>query len=680
MEDKLLTSYSFIASLNENGEDIYETVYIPLFKRAMSIYAKTSTSGKDTDIQKVILDEYGITVPLIITRNLIVAIGKELSRKEKERFGYECFESGKSFKFEKYTFTSLDSSYDRERRQANALQLAFEKYVEAEFKDASDVPSFRAFIDKYKNELSSFLSGRNRTTTSLDIDVSFMPHVRFLQYIESNNDALFKAVERLYIGAIIASFLEAEVDVKAKSGKTITYYLDSKIVLEALDLQNQEDTRPTLELLQLIRDSGGDIQILDITLNEIKGIIENAIQIYDKANPTTTINEACQRNKKNKSWLVGINGRLDEYIIEKLKINFTTIPDSDIRSFSASEDAELLRNIWFKKNAAVHDVIAYLYVRKKRKEDANRKLIQKASCWFISANSRLCEFNLSRKENGYSSEIIMPQELTSLLFLQNPKKFSKKVQNIGLSELIAQTLSDEYPSKDIINEFDLAVKESIDISQEDYGVLLSAVSKESTSRLQRLLEEKNSDPRKFTSNIHEIISTERKKQNDSERKKKEADEQKSRNEAKIQNLEDKNKKLSEDLNELSKTVAQIQQDSKQKIETINQLSEENQKLRLKNWKRPRYILTILALIICVAIFCLYFIAKDWEYNYCAKLIDAIDSYQDTRKSVANIILVIHGAFFIASINALIKLIMIEKEEDKKHWFLGVISKITDKKV
>lgn len=91
-QDRILTSYSFIASLNENGTDIYSAVYIPLCKRAMSIYAKNHTKGKDSDIQKVIIEEYGIETPLIITQRLIVAIGEELSRKEKERFGYKCIE------------------------------------------------------------------------------------------------------------------------------------------------------------------------------------------------------------------------------------------------------------------------------------------------------------------------------------------------------------------------------------------------------------------------------------------------------------------------------------------------------------------------------------------------------------------------------------------------------------
>lgn len=572
IQNRILTSYSFIASLNENGTDIYSAVYIPLCKRAMSIYAKKCTQGKDSDIQKVIKDEYGIEIPLIITRRLIVAIGKELSRKEKDRFGYECFESGKSFQFKSYTFTSLEESYERERRQANALQLAFNTFVESDVKDVNSVPPFTEFILRYKNDLSAFLSGRIRTTTNLDIDVSYMPHVRFLQYIESNNDSLYKVVEHIYIGAIIASYIEANVDLEAKTEKGITYFLDTKIILEALDLQNQEDTRPILELLQLIRDSGGDIRILDVTLNEIHGIIDTAITNFNKNNPTTTINEACNRDKtrKNKTWLTKINGQLETYLSQELKINVSKVSESDMREFSSSEDVTLLQKIWFRKNAALHDVIAYLYVRKRRKQDSNRTLIQKASCWFITANSRLCNFNISRKENGYPCEIVMPQELTSLLFLQNPQKYSKEVSNIGLGELIAQTLFDEYPSKDIINEFDIAIRDNDNISQDDYKILLSAVSQDSTSKLQRLLEEKVSDNDKFLSDVHTIIASERKKRLDLEQQRKNAAEQHSRDEEEKQKLKKINKELSDKLDAISKQITEIQNTARNETKRRNE--------------------------------------------------------------------------------------------------------------
>ena len=668
MENKILTSYSFIASLNENETDIYSAVYVPLCKRAMSIFAKNHTHGKDSDIQKVIDDEYGIKIPLVITQRLIVAIGKDLSRKEKEKFGYECFESGKSFQFNTYSFNSLEESYDRERRQTNTLQLAFNTFAEAEVKDVSTVPSFTEFILRYKNELSAFLSGRTRETKDLDVDFSYMPHVRFLQYIESNNDALYKVVEHIYIGAIIASYLEANIDIDAKMEKGVTYFLDTKVVLEALDLQNQEDTRPTLELLQLIRDSGGDIRILDVTLNEIKGIINTAINTFNKINPTTTINEACIRLGKNKSWLTKINGQLENYIVENLKVNFSTVPNNDIKEFSATEDVKDLQKIWYRKNTAAHDVIAYLYVRKRRKQDSDGILIQKASSWFITANKRLCNFNVSRKVNGHPCEIVMPQDLTSLLFLKNPQKYSNKISSIGLSELIAQTLFDEYPSKDIINEFDIAIKDNENITHDDYIVLLSAVSQESTMKIQKLLEENIEDKEKFNKDIHALIANERQKRSQIERQQKEAAEQHSKDVEEKRELAITNKKLLEKIDTLAKQVEELQQDYKSK-------KEENRKLKLVGWKTPRYIALILLLIACVLFFTLYFIYEDWDYNYAVQLLNHIDSLQGIKQDIAKgVMFTVHGGIFLFSINALVNLIMIDDERDKKFWFLKLIKK------
>ena len=85
------------------------------------------------------------------------------------------------------------------------------------------------------------------------------------------------------------------MDLESKMDNNIIYYLDTQIVLEALDLQKAEDTLPTQELLKLIRSTGLKIRLLDITINEIHKIIELAINNYSKSHPTTTVNEACVR-------------------------------------------------------------------------------------------------------------------------------------------------------------------------------------------------------------------------------------------------------------------------------------------------------------------------------------------------------------------------------------------------
>lgn len=664
--NKILTSYSFIASLNETGNDIYNAVYLPLFKRAMYLYAQQKNTGKDSDIQKTFFDEYGIEMPLVITRKLIETIEKDLSRREKEKFGYKSFEGGKSFQLNSYIYTALEESYDRERRQINALQEAFNAYVKSEAGEVLEIPSFTDFINRYKNELSSFLSGKNRDIKNIEAEKSYLLHVKFLKYIESNNDALFKIVEHIYIGVIIASYLEKNIDLDTKPNNKVTYFLDTKIVLEALDLQNQEDTHPTRELLKLIRDSGGDIRILDITLTEIQGIINTAIANYNKQNPTTTINEACLRIGKNRTWLTTINGKLESYLKEELKVNISSVPETDLKEFYASKDTAELKQIWYRKNAAEHDVAAYLYVRKRRKQEHDKPHMQQASCWFITANKRLSNFNISKKVNGHPCEIVMPQDLTSLLFLQNPHRNSQQISSIGLGEIIAQTIFEEYPSKDIINEFDNVIRENDNIKEEDYQNLLLAVSHESTIKIQKLLDDNIENKEKFNSEVHAMIARERQNRSKLERQAKEAAKQHKKDEEEKINLSNANKELSDRLDNLSKQVASLQQEKEAR-------QEDDRKRALMKWKTPRYVGLILLIILCVFVFVLYFICQDWEYNYAVQLLNCIDSLVGIRQEIAKTVLfAIHGGIFVLFTNALINLFLIDNEDKKKDWFLRII--------
>ena len=63
---------------------------------------------------------------------------------------------------------------------------------------------------------------------------------------------LFSIRIRRTFQLVSTSFLETGVDLESKIDDNIIYYLDTQIVLEALDLQKAEDTLPTQELLKLI--------------------------------------------------------------------------------------------------------------------------------------------------------------------------------------------------------------------------------------------------------------------------------------------------------------------------------------------------------------------------------------------------------------------------------------------
>ena len=598
MNDNVLTSYSFLAALSENETDIYKTVYLPLFKRAISSYAAKKSSkesnsiqGTDIDIQSIILEEYGIEVPILIVRKLIKAVGTSLSKKERNIFKFDTFEDGKAFQFTNYNYFSTEEIYDRERRNAQALQQAFEDYLKSENLSEKNIPSFSQFIDKNKCNLSSFFSGKNCLIH--DVEGSFMAHVNFLQHIEGGYHYLYQTAERIYLGSVIASFLETGVDLESKIDDNIIYYLDTQIVLEALDLQKAEDTLPTQELLKLIRATGGKIRLLDITINEIHKIIELAINNYSKSHPTTTVNEACVRIGKNKTWLISINGKLESFIKAELQVDIDGILETKMNLYSRSEDVNLLKQTRIHKSTAIYDVAAYLHVRDRR--EGNIRLFQKAKYWFVTANKKLADFNISRKTNGFVNETIMPEELTSLLFLKNPQKLAKKVSQIGLNELIAQTLSEEYASKELINEIDIAIKESADLSAEDYNILFSSIALQSTNKIQKLLEE-ISDKRKFNESIHNLIEKERTKQAKSK-------EEKIQRQKQFEEVNHEKLSLEEKLKNLEAKLSQGEKERKEQQERIRKIEEQQAESLLKRKKAQRsFWLALGGLILSAVIF------------------------------------------------------------------------------
>lgn len=497
----------------------------------------------------------------------------------------------KAFQFTNYNYFSTEEIYDRERRNAQALQQAFEDYLKSENLSEKNIPSFSQFIDKNKCNLSSFFSGKNCLIH--DVEGSFMAHVNFLQHIEGGYHYLYQTAERIYLGSVIASFLETGVDLESKIDDNIIYYLDTQIVLEALDLQKAEDTLPTQELLKLIRATGGKIRLLDITINEIHKIIELAINNYSKSHPTTTVNEACVRIGKNKTWLISINGKLESFIKAELQVDIDGILETKMNLYSRSEDVNLLKQTRIHKSTAIHDVAAYLHVRDRR--EGNIRLFQKAKYWFVTANKKLADFNISRKTNGFVNETIMPEELTSLLFLKNPQKLAKKVSQIGLNELIAQTLSEEYASKELINEIDIAIKESADLSAEDYNILFSSIALQSTNKIQKLLEE-ISDKRKFNESIHNLIEKERTKQAKSK-------EEKIQRQKQFEEVNHEKLSLEEKLKNLEAKLSQGEKERKEQQERIRKIEEQQAESLLKRKKAQRsFWLALGGLILSAVIF------------------------------------------------------------------------------
>jgi len=546
-KDNILTGYCFLAALTENQNDLFNHVFVPICKRTLSLYSlQGSTHGNASNIKDLIKQEYGIDVPHIMVKKLINATCKSLSNRARKKHSFNVFQSGETFEIQKYAFSDLEIQYKKGKRNAIGLQDAFTAYISAEGVESENVPSFSAFLEKNKKHLASFFKG-TAIINGEPIEKTYIHHIQFLEHIETSNHDLFEIAKGLYIGSIVASFLEAGLDLEPKFDLNEVYYLDTPIILRALDIQKEEETEPINELLNLIRNTGGQIKVLSITIEEIYKVIDNSIGNYNNTTPTTTINEACLRLGKNRAWLMSYNANLETNILTALKATKDEITQSFIEKHQKSPDIKALQAERVRKGNALHDVLAYLFVREKR--GGSITFFQRAKIWFLTSNSELLKFNRTHNPNNGISEIVLPDALTGLLWLKNPSKLLSKIKSIGLSELMACTMNEEIASKELINEFEATITKLDGINDEEYRTLLESVAHQSAKKIEQFNETAFQDPEKAKVEAHKIVEWERSRKAKRIKTIKETQEAKAEEEQKNQELKDKLEKIVSDLND-----------------------------------------------------------------------------------------------------------------------------------
>lgn len=596
-KDNILTGYCFLAALTENQNDLFNHVFVPICKRTLSLYSlQGSTHGNAKNIKDLILQEYGIDVPQLLVKKLINATYKSLSNRSKKKYNFNVFQHGETFEIQKYAFSDLEIQYKKGKRNAVGLQNAFLAYITAENIEIENIPTFSDFLEKNKKHLASFFKG-SEVINGESIDKTYIHHVQFLEHIETSSHELFEIAKGLYVGSLVASFLEAGIDLEPKFDSNEIYYLDTPIVLKAMDLQKEEETEPINELLNLIRNTGGQIKILSITIEEIYKVIDNSIGNYNNTTPTTTINEACIRLGKNRAWLMTYNANIEANILTSLKATKDEITSAFIEKNQTSPDIKALQAERVRKGNALHDVLAYLFVREKR--GGIITFFQKAKIWFLTSNSDLLKFNRTHNPSAGIAEIVLPDALTGLLWLKNPSKLLNKVKSVGLSELMACTMNEEIASKELINEFEATISKLDGISDDEYRTLLESVAHQSAKKIEHFNEIAFQDPEKAKVEAHKIVEWERSRK--AKRIKIIKDTQEANEDEKQRNkeLNEKLEKIESDL----KAAMSVSEDSQTQIEMLSaKVDKQNKIIKKIIWS---FIATVLIAAISVTGFYFY---------------------------------------------------------------------------
>lgn len=475
-------------------------------------------------------------------------------------------------------------------------------------------------------------------------------------------------------------------------------YLDANILFRALGI-NGDDRRLRTEQflnqfakvqqkLMITKETDGEFRdTLDFYSDKIKSAIKPATKVNPKLYVETVDFDGFYKyyynwkiNRSDASvdtFKVHLLAKYDE-LLKRFKIEKDTQKpyDEDKQIERIKDFASSIRSYNEDKSYSAAEIDARNVIWLEHKRNGINDDIYQVKHFFISSDQHLRRWDYARNSENIPI-IMLPSQWLSLILryverTENDYKsfvcfLNMKVNRTSLSEEqllyaiegISEIATDITEQRNLVKAF---VNE--DFSKEIQGLSNEEIQKRAKTFAETVYEKRIKELESENNNKGNIIASLKKANSQKEKR--------------IIELVSSNEKQAAQTIKVKDQLDEIGNELERRKD-YDEIKAENEKFRLKRWKLPRYIVTILLLIICFTFFILYFAFPSWTYNYANQLLTYVDSLQGVKYDMAKWgVFIIHGGISLFSLNALISLMMIENEEDKKHWLIKLIKFLINK--
>lgn len=510
MEENKVIAYSFLAHLNNDMKgNGFNDIFIPLVKRTLSIMSNNQKNmGQITDIKEEFKNLYKLDIPYPMLKELLKTISIEIKKNNEGSMElYKDF----SYVIKEYTFDNYEETILYKKSKIEKLQEKFKCYIQenaviSQYEGELDL--FK-FIDRNRTKLSKVLSENNLNIDSISDNADI--EMNFIKYLKKNDIELYEVLKEIYIGSIISAYIELDA-LEAKS-EAMNFIVDTNFIISLMGLHGEENMDTCNKIVDICNRIGYKIKIADITIEETEHILNKIIDGYEKGiierfryNSTSNV---CERNNITKTDIQYKVRNLMKFLTEK-KISIIYLKQK-YKNELTIKNGEIYKQLdkidYTDKKSILHDAIIIDYVSNKRNNGA--KKFADLKIWFLTESKK---FNEIKTKFKYS-EAINTNELVNLLWLIKPVISTDDIFKLGLSNLFAEVIEANQPSKRIIREIDSNInKYKENISDDDIIALGSLVSDISLNKIKNINSQyeevnellKNGDYYEFSEKIKEM--------------------------------------------------------------------------------------------------------------------------------------------------------------------------------
>ena len=477
------TNYALITALYDTkGADLYNDVYFPIIKYEIVNQYYTQTDIEKyydlEELQSLINTDFGIVIPCIILKQSIKAIGLQ-----ENGISLSVYENGKQFKIKKAWDISITLSIDNKSQEISSkfdkLNILYKQYL-----DAEGLSYEKSFIDFYSDHTEEILTHIDGVDEKTLINEGYVNLTRFLFWLKESNIELYNIANDIFWGSIIAGFLKRnKTDINIKSSDCVEYFLDSSLVLAALDLDNIDNVKYAQELLEIIINSGNTPKIHALTIREINYIL-SSVEKEQGPRPNTAIEDAYHRRNLSPSKILQIRNNLNKLISDKGIVIFPVSENEldkievEYKNKHSVKELEKFRKKNYNNGIRdIHDVYLRDFIAKKRKGIVS---IEKINAYFVSLNSDLISY-FSKQDT--LPLLLHPAKIVIDLWIHN--SHSSLIKKNGLTEVMSRCFA--LNNTDIRRKLRLVskyYKESDETySQDNYQAVYTALIKRSTKAI-----------------------------------------------------------------------------------------------------------------------------------------------------------------------------------------------------
>ncbi len=433
------SNYALLTALYDSqSSDLYKDIYFPIIKYSIFLlYQKQTDTTKyydTTNIQEVIIEKFGIKIPLIVIKQSLKIISNE-----HPDFEIKLLQNGDQLSIKKIWDVAISDSiervYEQNLEHFTALQNAFMRYIEVEQLQTN--VNFIDFFSDNTEDIYHYIN--NDATSELIVNENYIHIVNFLKWIKEHDANLYDIAADIFWGSIIAAFLQREIDFNIKPETRIAYYLDSSLILALLDLDSLANNLYCTELVAMITTSGHLPYVHPLTIREIDSILYS-VERDGAPKPNSGIAEAYDRRNLSPSKILQIRQNLKNLIVDSgvyiesySDAQLDKIQDAYKSKSSVQHLASTRTNTYSSNIRDIHDVYMYDFIRNKNNRCVS---IEKSNSFFVTLNAELIKYYKEQKQNSYILPIIHPARIVMDLWSHSSK--TTNIRRNALTEVIAR--------------------------------------------------------------------------------------------------------------------------------------------------------------------------------------------------------------------------------------------------